>query len=172
MIALLAVKTSEYQLFKLKVLDVTGDESAPLEGAAVYLWHCDRDGNYSMYSEAVADENYLRGVQETDADGMVEFTTIFPAAYSGRWPHMHFEVYESLDAATAAGSKLRTSQLALPRETCEAVYATSGYEQSVQNLAQTSLDSDMVFSDGYASQLAKVSGGVKEGFTLTLNVGV
>ena len=28
-----------------------------------------RDGNYSLYSEAVADENYLRGVQETDADG-------------------------------------------------------------------------------------------------------
>ena len=40
-----------------------------------------------MYSEAVADENYLRGVQETDAEGRVEFRTIFPAAYSGRWPH-------------------------------------------------------------------------------------
>ena len=54
-----------------------------------------------MYSEDVADENYLRGVQETDADGSVQFTTIFPACYAGRWPHMHFEVYESLDSATS-----------------------------------------------------------------------
>ena len=89
-----------------------------------------------------------------------------------RWPHLHFEVYESLGAATSATSKLRTSQLALPRETCEAVYATAGYEQSVENLAQTSLDGDMVFSDGYASQLATASGTPDSGITLKLNVGV
>ena len=93
-------------------------------GAAIYLWHCDRDGNYSLYSEAAADENYLRGVQEAADDGSLEFTTIFPACYAGRWPHMHFEVYESLDAATSASNKLRTSQLALPQDVCETVYAT------------------------------------------------
>ena len=65
-------------------------------------------------------------MQESGADGKVTFKTIFPAAYSGRWPHIHFEVYESLDAATAGGTKLRTSQLALPEETCAAVYATDG----------------------------------------------
>ena len=74
-------------------------------------------------------------MQESDADGKVTFKTIFPAAYSGRWPHIHFEVYESLDAATAAQTKLRTSQLAIPQDACDAVYATAGYEQSVQNLA-------------------------------------
>ena len=101
------------------------------------------------------------------------FKTIFPAAYQGRWPHMHFEVYESLDAATSGGQKLRTSQLAIPQDACEAVYATAGYEQSVENLAQTSLDSDMVFSDGYASQLAdRRAAASTQGFTLTLNVGV
>ena len=111
-------------------------------------------------------------MQETDGDGKVTFETIFPAAYSGRWPHIHFEVYASLDAATAGGAKLRTSQLALPKEACDAVYATSGYEQSVQNLAQTSLDTDNVFSDGYASQLARWSGSPDKGIALTLNVGV
>jgi hypothetical protein len=55
---------------------------------------------------------------------------------------------------------------------CDTVYATSGYEQSVTNLAQTSLDTDMVFSDGYASQLATVSGTVDDGLTIKLNVGV
>jgi protocatechuate 3,4-dioxygenase beta subunit len=153
---------------ELTLLDVGGG-GKPLTAAAVYLWHCDRAGQYSLYDN---DENYLRGVQESDADGKVTFKTIFPAAYAGRWPHIHFEIYESLDAATAAGAKLRTSQMALPQETCDAVYATEGYEQSVQNLSQTSLDTDNVFSDGYAGQLASASGGVADGITLTLNVGV
>ena len=86
------------------------------------------------------------------------FTSIFPAAYSGRWPHIHFEVYPSLAEATVAGTKLITSQLALPEDVCKAVYATAGYEQSVQNLSQTSLATDMVFSDGYSTQLGTVSG--------------
>ena len=65
----------------------------PLTSGAVYLWHCNRDGQYSLYSEGVTGENYLRGVQETDGNGTVKFTTIFPGCYSGRWPHIHFEVY-------------------------------------------------------------------------------
>ena len=144
----------------------------PLAGAAVYIWHCTMDGEYSMYGQGVTDENYLRGVQVTDDAGKVSFTSIFPAAYSGRWPHIHFEIYPDLDAATGSGTKLKTSQLALPQDTCETVYATDGYEQSVQNLAQTSLDGDMVFSDGYASQLATTSGSVGDGIAVKLNVGV
>ncbi len=85
---------------KLKVYDLNGDDATPLAGAAVYLWHCDRGGNYSMYDGDAVSENYLRGVQEAADDGTLPFTTIFPACYAGRWPHMHFEVYESLDAAT------------------------------------------------------------------------
>ena len=148
----------------LKVLD-TANDATPLQGAAVYLWHCDREGRYSLYADGITDENYLRGVQETAADGTVTFTSIFPAAYSGRWPHIHFEVYPSLDAATTATGKLRTSQLAFPEAPCRQVYATDGYTQSLQNLSQTSLDTDMVFSDGYSLQLAKVTGDVTNGYT-------
>jgi len=147
----------------LTVRDTSG---AVLPGRAVYLWHCDRDGNYSMYT--VAEENYLRGVQETAADGTVTFTSIFPAAYAGRWPHIHYEVYPSLDAATDVAAKIGTSQLALPEETCDVVFATAGYEQSVRNMAQTSLATDNVFSDGWASQLATVTGDVDGGFTATV----
>ncbi|HYH72969.1 MAG TPA: intradiol ring-cleavage dioxygenase [Nocardioides sp.] len=155
---------------RFKVYDLTGDDAEVLAGAAIYAWHCDRDGAYSMYDGAAADENYLRGVQESDADGWVEFTTVFPGCYSGRWPHVHFEVYESLDAATSASNKLRTSQLAFPQDVCEAVYATAGYESSVANLAQTSLDSDGIFSDGYSLQMATTKGSVTDGYTATLNV--
>jgi protocatechuate 3,4-dioxygenase beta subunit len=155
----------------LKVLD-TASGSVGREGAAVYLWHCDIDGRYSLYSEGVTQENYLRGVQKTGGDGSVTFTSIFPAAYSGRWPHIHFEVYPSLEAATTASGKLRTSQMALPEAACRQVYATEGYSQSLQNLSQTSLATDMVFSDGYSLQLGTVTGSVDQGMTATLNVPV
>ncbi|HWJ09747.1 MAG TPA: intradiol ring-cleavage dioxygenase [Nocardioides sp.] len=156
----------------LKVYDLNGDSITPLAGAAVYLWHCDREGRYSMYDDDIAGENYLRGVQEADDEGNLTFTTIFPACYAGRWPHMHFEVYESLAKATSAEQKLRTSQLALPEDVCKDVYATEGYEDSVTNLSQLSLASDGIFSDGYSLQMAKVTGSVTDGYTVTLNVPV
>ena len=156
---------------EMTILDVSTG-GTPLEGAAVYLWHCDREGGYSLYSSGATDQNYLRGVQEAGADGKVTFRSIFPAAYSGRWPHIHFEVYPSLAEATAAGSKLVTSQIALPEDACKLVYGTTGYEQSVQNLTQTSLETDNVFSDGYSTQLGTASGSVAEGMTVKLNVGV
>jgi protocatechuate 3,4-dioxygenase beta subunit len=149
------------------------DDCAPLPGYAVYLWHCDREGRYSLYSSGVTDQNYLRGVQETDANGQVSFTTIFPACYSGRWPHIHFEIYPSLAAATDEANKIATSQLALPEATCDEVYATAGYEESVSTLAQVSLTNDNVFGeDGGESQLAAVSGTVASGYTATLRVPV
>jgi len=150
-----------------------GADCAPLAGAAVYLWHCNREGEYSLYSEAVANENYLRGVQAADDNGLVTFKSIFPACYSGRWPHIHFEVYPSLDLATNEANKIATSQIALPKDACDTVYATDGYAQSVSNLTQVSLSSDNVFgNDGGAQQLGTVSGSVADGFTVALTVPV
>ena len=100
------------------------------------------------------------------------FTTIFPGCYPGRYPHMHFEVYPSLDDATSAQNRMRTSQLAFPQDPCDQVYATSEYPDSSSNLSRLSLDSDNVFSDGYSLQLAKVTGSVDEGYTATLRVPV
>lgn len=106
------------------------------------------------------------------SNGQVTFTTIFPACYSGRWPHIHFEVYPSLATATASRNKVATSQLALPEDACDAVYATTGYTSSVPNLQQVSLSSDNVFSDGSESQLAAISGNVTAGYVATLTVGI
>jgi protocatechuate 3,4-dioxygenase beta subunit len=148
------------------------DSAKAYAGAAVYLWHCNREGEYSLYSQNIASENYLRGVQAAGSEGKVTFTSIFPAAYSGRWPHIHFEVYESVASATSASGRLRTSQLALPEDVCDAVYASDGYDDSVRNLSQTSLESDNVFSDGYSLQLATVTGSVSSGYTARLTVPV
>jgi protocatechuate 3,4-dioxygenase beta subunit len=157
---------------KLSIQDAARN-CAPLAGAAVYLWHCDQAGNYSLYSQAAASENYLRGVQATDATGTATFQSIFPACYSGRWPHVHFEVYPSLAAATNEANKIATSQIALPKDACDAVYASSGYSQSVANLGQVSLQSDNVFGDdGGVHELGTVTGDVSAGMTVALAVPV
>lgn len=152
----------------------TATSCGSLAGYAIYLWHCTRDGLYSMYSSGVTGENFLRGVQVTDSSGKVTFTTIFPGCYSGRMPHIHFEVFASLSAATTtpAGDQVRTSQIALPVAACNEVYATSGYSASVANLAQISFASDNVFSDGTSLQLATVTGSVSAGYAATLPVGI
>jgi protocatechuate 3,4-dioxygenase beta subunit len=152
----------------LKVVNTSGG-CAPISGYLVYLWHCDNAGKYSLYT--VATENYLRGAQVTDAKGEVTFETTFPGCYDGRWPHIHFEVFSSMTAATGR-TALKTSQLALPKDTCSLVYATSGYEASVGNLAKTTLTSDMVFKDGSTEQVPLVSGDAAGGFAATLVVGV
>jgi protocatechuate 3,4-dioxygenase beta subunit len=150
----------------------SGAACKPLAGAAVYLWQCDRDGNYSLYSAAAANENYLRGVQEADDNGLVTFQSIFPACYPGRWPHVHFEVYPSLAMATDEANKVATSQIALPKDACDEVYATDGYSQSVTSLTQVSLETDGVFRDGSAQELGTVTGTVGGGLTVALTVPV
>ncbi|MEO7275492.1 MAG: intradiol ring-cleavage dioxygenase [Vicinamibacterales bacterium] len=151
---------------------VSASTCQPLAGRAIYIWHCDQPGRYSLYSAGVTNQNCLRGVQEADASGRVSFTSIFPACYSGRWPHIHFEVYPSLSAATSVANKTATSQIALPKSTCDQVYATSGYEASVTNLSRVTLASDMVFSDGSSLELATVTGSVSSGLTASLTVAV
>jgi protocatechuate 3,4-dioxygenase beta subunit len=149
-----------------------GASCASAAGAAVYLWHCDRAGNYSMYSSGVTGENYLRGVQEADANGLVTFTTIVPGCYAGRMPHVHFEVYPSLAKATSAANRLKTSQFTFPMATLNDAYAVSGYETSARNLAGISYATDNVFSDGTSLQMASVTGSPATGYVATLTVGV
>ncbi|MFD6700879.1 MULTISPECIES: intradiol ring-cleavage dioxygenase [unclassified Microbacterium] len=158
--------------FSLNILDMASGD-APFAGVAVYAWHCNAAGGYSMYSSGIEDETYLRGVQVADADGRVSFTSIFPGCYSGRWPHIHFEVYPTAADVTDSANAIATSQIALPQSACAAVYATAGYDGSAQNLAQTSLSTDNVFGDdGGALQIAAMTGDAASGYTATLTVRV
>lgn len=156
--------------FILTLLD-NSNGCSPLAGAAVYAWHCDRDGKYSMYDSGLEGENYLRGVQEADGNGQVTFTSVFPGAYNGRWPHIHFEVFQSLNKATSAGQVLAVSQIALTGASCNDVYATEGYGTSARNFPRTTLQSDGVFGDdGGVYQLATMTGSAATGYTAGLNV--
>lgn len=148
---------------------------APLAGYAVYIWHCDRDGNYSLYN--LPTESYLRGVQVTDSNGQVTFTTIFPGCYSGRYPHIHFEVFSSLANATSGRYAVLISQLAMPSDACSSVYGNaSGYSTSATNFASTSISRDNVFGDNTTAQMAvmtpTITGSVAGGYTASTTIGI
>ncbi|MEW1931868.1 intradiol ring-cleavage dioxygenase [Rhodococcus sp. NPDC079359] len=156
----------------LTLTDMAND-NRPFENAAVYLWQCDAAGLYSMYSEGVEDETYLRGIQAADANGTVTFDTIVPGCYSGRWTHIHFEVYPDAASATTADNAIATSQIAFPQDMLDAIYQLDTYPSSAQNLAQLgSLDNDNVFGDGYELQMGSFSGDPTAGYVGSLAVAI
>ncbi|MEO1968568.1 MAG: intradiol ring-cleavage dioxygenase [Sphingomonadaceae bacterium] len=170
-----AVAAGVTMTFTITVVDAN-NSCAPLAGYAIYVWHCDATGLYSLYN--LPNESYLRGVQVTDANGQVTFTTIVPGCYAGRYPHIHFEVFSSLANATNGRSAVLISQFAIPAAVCSAVYsADSGvYGQSANRFASTSIASDGVFGDDTSAQITvmtpSMSGSVANGYTASATVGI
>lgn len=153
----------------------THSECTPVSGFAVYNWHCDRDGLYSLYT--LPDESYLRGVQVSDDSGRLSFVTVFPGCYPGRWPHMHLEIFTSIDEATNGRNAILTTQLAMPKQVCKEVYDNArGYEGVRSNFANVSLQSDSVFRDDTKAQLRVMTptfkGSAVEGYIATATIGV
>ena len=154
--------------FTLRITDMANGD-APFAGVAVYAWHCDAQGRYSMYTSGVENETWLRGVQVADDNGQVTFRSVVPGCYTGRWPHIHFEVYPDVDSINDASNAIATSQLAFPQNMVDAVYQLPAYDGSASNLSQLTLATDNVFGeDGGALQLATVSGDAAAGYTATL----
>lgn len=154
--------------FTLRVTDMANGD-APFTGAAVYAWHCDAQGRYSMYTSGVENETWLRGVQVADANGQVTFTSVVPGCYTGRWTHIHFEVYPDVDSISDAANAIATSQLAFPQNMLDEVYQLPAYDGSASNLSQLSLATDNVFGeDGGALQMAMISGDATSGYSASL----
>lgn len=143
---------------------------APVAGAAVYVWHCDKDGLYSGYDAAnnagQAGLTYLRGITLTDSNGQVTFTTIYPGWYAGRITHIHFQVYLNNNLAVTATA---TSQLAFPPEVTTAVYSSALYTKG-QNTSVSGFAADNVFSDGTTYQLVSITGDAANGYAAALSV--
>lgn len=159
----------------LEMTLVNADGCTPLEGHAIYLWHCDTVGKYSLYD--LTDANYLRGVGVADAEGKVRFTTIFPGCYDGRWPHLHFEVFESVAAAVSGEASGLTAQIALPEADCATVYAADArYSNGTRNLGRISIATDNVFADNSAEEIAQqtlvLSGDPSSGYVGTVTIAV
>jgi protocatechuate 3,4-dioxygenase beta subunit len=154
------------------VTDIANDDT-PFENVAVYAWHCDAQGRYSMYSEGVENETWLRGVQVADSNGRATFSSIVPGCYAGRWPHIHFEIYPDVDSISDSGNAIATSQMALPADVLDEIYKLSAYDGSAENLAQITLESDNVFGEDSAKlQMATMSGDATDGYEASLVVRV
>jgi protocatechuate 3,4-dioxygenase beta subunit len=108
----------------------------PIEGAIIEIWHCDAEGIYSGYPEEISHDpwkafkfmgtgegnikpvtpaRFLRGAQQSDADGIVEFNTIFPGWYDGRTPHIHFKILVD-------NKEQLTSQFYFEHDFCNKIY--------------------------------------------------
>jgi len=148
---------------------------AAISDAAVYIWHCDKDGSYSGYSSAqngnYSGKTWLRGIQVSDDGGEVTFLTIYPGWYTGRITHIHVQIYlnENLKVTATA-----TTQLAFPQDVTKAVYNSTLYKSHGQNTSVTSFPQDNIFSDGTSTEMLTLSGNTTDGYTgnITLRVAV
>ncbi|MGD1890645.1 MAG: intradiol ring-cleavage dioxygenase [Cyclobacteriaceae bacterium] len=155
-------RTGVALLITLTIQDQSNDCN-PLSGAIVDLWQCDAEGNYSQYGETrlqqtdYRNENFLRGRQTTNEDGQISFISIFPGWYPGRSPHFHLEIFDSDE------SSLKTTQVAFPKNVCDTVYATDGYNGE----ADTLNENDNFFSDSLDGNMAdSITGNITDGYTL------
>jgi protocatechuate 3,4-dioxygenase beta subunit len=135
---------------------------SPVANANVEIWQCDATGNYSQYNNQQS-ATYLRGIQTTNANGEVTFTTVYPGWYQGRATHIHVEVVRN-------GSSVKVTQIAFPESTNAAVYGTGVYASRGAN--PTSNARDGIFADSLDSELATVSGDPANGLTATFRVGI
>jgi protocatechuate 3,4-dioxygenase beta subunit len=135
---------------------------SPLAGVNVEIWQCDATGNYSQYGSQTA-QTYLRGIQTTDANGQVTFTTVYPGWYQGRATHIHIEV-------TRGGSSVKATQIAFPESVNAEVYGSGVYASRGSN--PTSNTRDGIFADSINSELATVSGNPASGYAAAFTVGL
>lgn len=152
---------------RLKILGE--DNCTPMTNVRVNIWSCDKDGVYSGYATpqnagGSADTKWLRGYQMTDANGEVEFKTIFPGWYSGRICHIHFKV-------TMSSTSSRISQLTFDIPTKNAIYAAfpALYTKGADPMT---IASDNIFSDGVEYQTATLTGNPTDGYSSYLEVTV
>jgi protocatechuate 3,4-dioxygenase beta subunit len=135
---------------------------AALANANVEIWHCDVSGNYSQYGTQTA-QTYLRGIQTTNANGEVQFTTIFPGWYQGRATHIHIEV-------AVGGRSVKVTQIAFPESINNTVYAAGVYASRGSNPTNNSADD--IFRDSLSSELVTPSGSPAAGYVAAYQINV
>ena len=156
---------------RIKLRIISTSDCLPIQNARVDIWHCNANGYYSGFTTngQQGSHNYVgatwcRGIQMTNALGEVDFVTLFPGWYNGRIAHIHFQLFLS--------SVLQvTSQLAFPVAEKNALYANNS-PYSTYGPDPITFSTDNVFSDGYALQLATLTGDPVNGYDSFLEIGI
>ena len=154
-------KTGTLLNLTVKVVNVNSSCTA-VSNANVEIWHCDVQGNYSQYGTQT-NRTYLRGIQTTNANGEVTFTTIYPGWYQGRATHIHIEV-------TVGGRSVKVTQIAFPENINSTVYASGEYASRGAN--PTSNASDGIFADSLSAELVTPTGSGSGGYSASCQVAV
>lgn len=154
-------KTGTLLSLTVKVVNVNAS-CAAVSGANVEIWHCDVAGDYSQYGTQTA-QTFLRGIQTTNSNGEVTFTTIYPGWYQGRATHIHLEV-------TIGGVSRKVTQIAFPESVNNVVHASGLYASRGTN--PTSNAADGIFSDSLASELVTPTSDATGGYSASFQVGI
>jgi protocatechuate 3,4-dioxygenase beta subunit len=147
------------------------DSCEPESGAVVDIWHCNASGLYSdEAANGTSGETWLRGYQETDSNGHVAFTTIYPGWYSGRTVHIHIRVRTFSGSSTTFNF---TTQIFFAEEDSAAVFATSPYNS--RSGRDTTNEEDMIYQQEVRAGnvlLPTLSGSASSGFSGTVGIGL
>ncbi len=154
----------------LRVSGVRNTSCTPVAGAIVDIWHCDALGVYSDVTDRsfnTVGKKFLRGYQVTDANGTVQFTTIYPGWYQGRTPHIHFKVRTT---ATSGQSYEFTSQLYFDDAISDRVYKQMPYVSKGQS-SQTN-EQDGIFQQGGNQLMLSLKENPQGGYAATFDIGL
>jgi protocatechuate 3,4-dioxygenase beta subunit len=165
-----SVKEGVPLTLNISVASVGNKSCTPIEGAQVDIWHCDAQGQYSGVSDQGSDttgQQFLRGYQLTDANGAVQFQTIFPGWYSGRAVHIHFTIRTQ---ATDSEDYQFTSQLFFDDTLTDQIHSLEPYASKGQRDTRNS--NDNIFSGGGDQLLLNLQGDTTNGYTGSLSIGL
>lgn len=154
-------KTGTLLTLTIRVVD-TNSSCAAVPNANVEIWHVDASGDYSQYGTQQA-QTFLRGIQTTNSNGEVTFTTVYPGWYQGRATHIHVEV-------TINGRSVKVTQIAFTEAVNNTVYATGAYASRGSNPISNA--SDGIFADSLSSELTTPTGDTTSGYAANFQVGV
>jgi protocatechuate 3,4-dioxygenase beta subunit len=108
------------------------------------------EGDGSMDLTPADDKRYLRGAQVTNAEGIVEFTTIWPGWYRGRTIHIHAMVHVSSE-------RVLTTQIMFDEELNSVVMAKAPYSERTGR--DTFNDGDTIYQDGMLMKVGQEGDG-------------
>ncbi|WP_211468218.1 intradiol ring-cleavage dioxygenase [Collimonas silvisoli] len=186
----------------LRIQLIDAKHCVPLQNASIEVWSCDASGEYSGFSSVPFggpdhmpppgkphgapppgmpphhapsnQKTFLRGIQRTNTEGRLEFTTLYPGCYEGRVNHIHIKVRVA-DASVQGGRVAHTGQIFLPEQVSKAVLALKPYSE--HRTKRTSLEEDHVFTREHGdTMMASVTpidpASIGAGYIATISFGV
>ncbi|TFA99571.1 hypothetical protein CCMA1212_008459 [Trichoderma ghanense] len=170
----------------------------PLSNAALTIWNCNATGTDSGYTgvdpdtvellggwttrsdDTTDDEAFLRGIQITDSEGMVELLTLFPGYYTSRTTHVHVTVQANITNGTSysASDVQHIGQLFFDEDLIDSVYELSPYSSHLSTLNRTTNAEDSLYGtatfEGYSAiiGITRIGDELSDGLVGYITIGV